>query len=776
MATTPVFSDEQIASILDLINTTRHTQYIGARYVPIFGRKGEATIEWDNAAPYEPLTVVLHQGNSYTSRQYVPIGIDILNEDFWANTGNYNAQIEQYRQVAIAAKTTADDALRLAQANETAINNIGVNVTELQTKFNNLNVINFADYKTNENTNDETLDTILALPNINGGTLYFPSGTYTFNAQHTLPTSIKIIGQGDSTNIKWNNAIETDYGTGPFMIVNGDGIEISNLSFGSDIPMPTENDRNVPAHNFYLVMVAQDGSKNIYLHDINCRQYMLVECGTPHIDTTTPNSNITIANITAGHWTSHNSAPHDITSAVVEIYNTNNWRVTNCKLVNDVYYGGGCGIQCWGGNSIDTATFTGGGTWLTNFAIDHNVIGHTQWSPIYTACASNGYITDNICYDSGDGSLSIEGAKNVIIANNVLSEANNYLMALANALCNVIVTGNTFTQSGDPGRMGTGNNPGTTPRKRFRMISRWGVMVNQDTSMHQSLSITNNKFAYHGNTATIADGATCGTLELGNDSGTLTFENNQLSNCFVSTFPKIVTGTWGIADFQLRYFRPCKTIIKNNNFLFDNADSRVAQENSPLLNTCLYVSTAFATSVDIIGNTFTSKTYALTAAPMLLRNIYVTRTSNVENYNEEKASNAGVFIVTDNNFFKFETLMNITSSSNKIAENIIFKNNYAITSGDWTFNNTTAATNINVFYSNCYKSRYSKATGDIQYIEPLISTIPAKNSALDKMLPSGVDLTFFGTQTLGGTDYHTITKRSSGWQGVGNVGPIVSDY
>lgn len=776
MATTPVFSDEQIASILDLINTTRHTQYIGARYVPIFGRKGEATIEWDNAAPYEPLTVVLHQGNSYTSRQYVPIGIDILNEDFWANTGNYNAQIEQYRQVAIAAKTTADDALRLAQANETAINNIGVNVTELQTKFNNLNVINFADYKTNENTNDETLDTILALPNINGSTLYFPSGTYTFNAQHVLPTSIKIIGQGDSTNIKWNNAIEADYGTGPFMIVNGDGIEISNLSFGSDIPMPTENDRNVPAHNFYLVMVAQDGSKNIYLHDINCRQYMLVECGTPHIDTTTPNSNITIANITAGHWTSHNSAPHDITSAVVEIYNTNNWRVTNCKLVNDVYYGGGCGIQCWGGNSIDTATFTGGGTWLTNFAIDHNVIGHTQWSPIYTACAANGYITDNICYDSGDGSLSIEGAKNVIIANNVLSEANNYLMALANALCNVIVTGNTFTQSGDPGRMGTGNNPGTTPRKRFRMISRWGVMVNQDTSMHQSLSITNNKFAYHGNTATIADGATCGTLELGNDSGTLTFENNQLSNCFVSTFPKIVTGTWGIADFQLRYFRPCKTIIKNNNFLFDNADTRVAQENSPLLNTCLYVSTAFATSVDIIGNTFTSKTYALNAAPMLLRNIYVTRTSNVENYDEEKASNAGVFIVTDNNFFKFETLMNITSSSNRIAENIIFKNNYAITSGDWTFNNTNAATNINVFYSNCYKSRYSKATGDIQYIEPLISSIPAKNSALDKMLPSGVDLTFFGTQTLGGTDYHTITKRSSGWQGVGNVGPIVSDY
>ena len=73
-------------------------QYIGARYVPLLGRSGETSILWDNSAPYEPLTVVSHEGNSYTSRQYVPAGIDITNTDFWALTGNYNAQIEQYRQ------------------------------------------------------------------------------------------------------------------------------------------------------------------------------------------------------------------------------------------------------------------------------------------------------------------------------------------------------------------------------------------------------------------------------------------------------------------------------------------------------------------------------------------------------------------------------------------------------------------------------------------------------------------------------------------------------
>ena len=85
-------------------------EYIGARYVPIFGRKDEDTIEWDNTDYYEPLTIVLYQGNSYTSRQFVPIGIDITNTDYWAQTGNYNAQIELYRQETQRAVETAQEA------------------------------------------------------------------------------------------------------------------------------------------------------------------------------------------------------------------------------------------------------------------------------------------------------------------------------------------------------------------------------------------------------------------------------------------------------------------------------------------------------------------------------------------------------------------------------------------------------------------------------------------------------------------------------------------
>lgn len=68
-------------------------EYIGARYVPVFANPPE----WSDTRGYEPLTIVLHKGNSFTSTQYVPTGIDINNTKYWLETGNWNAQIEAYR-------------------------------------------------------------------------------------------------------------------------------------------------------------------------------------------------------------------------------------------------------------------------------------------------------------------------------------------------------------------------------------------------------------------------------------------------------------------------------------------------------------------------------------------------------------------------------------------------------------------------------------------------------------------------------------------------------
>ena len=69
------------------------SQYIGSRYVPIFADP----IEWDIHRSYESLTIVTHDGESYTSKCNVGPGIDITNERYWAKTGAYNAQVEQYR-------------------------------------------------------------------------------------------------------------------------------------------------------------------------------------------------------------------------------------------------------------------------------------------------------------------------------------------------------------------------------------------------------------------------------------------------------------------------------------------------------------------------------------------------------------------------------------------------------------------------------------------------------------------------------------------------------
>lgn len=77
-------------------------QYIGARYVPLFAEP----IDWDKTKTYEPLTIVYHQGNSYTSRQSVPAGVDITDTTYWALTGNYNAQIEQYRKETASKLST----------------------------------------------------------------------------------------------------------------------------------------------------------------------------------------------------------------------------------------------------------------------------------------------------------------------------------------------------------------------------------------------------------------------------------------------------------------------------------------------------------------------------------------------------------------------------------------------------------------------------------------------------------------------------------------------
>lgn len=123
------FTPQQIEQFLEeFFDVVGARQYIGARYVPIFGRKGEETVEWDDLAPYEPLTVVMHQGSSYVSRRYVPTGVAIEDGSYWVQTYQFNAQIEQYRQ---AVSQLGDE---LEETNE-ALDNLRRDVDDTYVPF-----------------------------------------------------------------------------------------------------------------------------------------------------------------------------------------------------------------------------------------------------------------------------------------------------------------------------------------------------------------------------------------------------------------------------------------------------------------------------------------------------------------------------------------------------------------------------------------------------------------------------------------------------------------
>lgn len=68
-------------------------------------------IEWDIASQYEKNTVVLHDGYAYLSKQPVPKGINIDNEDYWLKIANFQYDVEKIKQAITAvdeeASTTA---------------------------------------------------------------------------------------------------------------------------------------------------------------------------------------------------------------------------------------------------------------------------------------------------------------------------------------------------------------------------------------------------------------------------------------------------------------------------------------------------------------------------------------------------------------------------------------------------------------------------------------------------------------------------------------------
>lgn len=56
--------------------------FIGERYIPLFANP----VEWDSSRAYEHLTIVMYEGEGYTSRYAVPPGIAIDDGKYWVKT------------------------------------------------------------------------------------------------------------------------------------------------------------------------------------------------------------------------------------------------------------------------------------------------------------------------------------------------------------------------------------------------------------------------------------------------------------------------------------------------------------------------------------------------------------------------------------------------------------------------------------------------------------------------------------------------------------------
>ena len=121
----------------------RRNKYIGHRYVPkIFG-------EWSKDYIYEGLSIVTYKGESYTSKKHVPKGVDILNEEYWVLTGNYNAQVTHYRDEVLKTKNelnknmdslkkdVSDDVTELNKNMDSFKKDVSDDVTDFKKNVNN---------------------------------------------------------------------------------------------------------------------------------------------------------------------------------------------------------------------------------------------------------------------------------------------------------------------------------------------------------------------------------------------------------------------------------------------------------------------------------------------------------------------------------------------------------------------------------------------------------------------------------------------------------------
>lgn len=194
-------------------------QYIGARYVPKFYSGSNGT-QWDQGVAYEAFTIVTYLNNSYTSKVPVPVGVGApnLNPEYWAQTGNYNAQLEHYTQIVDALSANVNT----LQGSVNQVQKDTANVAPWSVKYYGA---------VGDGVTDDTAAIKAAVAN---GYVVFEKGkTYAVSSEILLPNNTQIDGNG--ATIKCTQR----FSTVPSAILKGDGVSniiIDNLTIDMNQP------------------------------------------------------------------------------------------------------------------------------------------------------------------------------------------------------------------------------------------------------------------------------------------------------------------------------------------------------------------------------------------------------------------------------------------------------------------------------------------------------------------------------------------------------------
>lgn len=252
-------------------------KYTGLRYVPKFADP----IEWNSTNSYEALTIVINQGNSYTSKQAVPAGVDISNETFWAKTFDFNAQLENTRHELAGLKSDLnelDSSLKATQGDLSALTVRveaveGLTVTPEQFGAK-------ADGMTNDLAAFKALGAYLkgksgVKVDMKSGATYFisfPDDAADFIALNmNNADNIDIAGNGSLVHVASN--VNTKYFVN---IANCTNVSIHDFTVYSEFDKPSQafgdhSRENPIGSNINPIVLTNNGVKNVNIHDMRFR-------------------------------------------------------------------------------------------------------------------------------------------------------------------------------------------------------------------------------------------------------------------------------------------------------------------------------------------------------------------------------------------------------------------------------------------------------------------------------------------------------------------------